>query len=243
MHRMIMKKVLLFMALAATLMAAIACEKSNKEEAEDIPDGPFEFGAVDLGLSVKWANANVGADSPEVYGDYYAWGETETKTNYDWDTYKWADGSYDKLTKYNTSNSWGKVDGVKTLQRGEASGETVDDAARAVLQGAWRMPTQEDWDNLISGCNWKWTTYKKVKGWKVSSKTNSNYIFIPAAGYMSESSLQEDGATGLYWSSSVNSTGMSFYAWHMVVYSGSSAPKTEATARYFGTPIRAVIAE
>ena len=232
------------MALAATLMAAIACDKSNnKEEGEEVPDGPFVFGAVDLGLRVKWANANVLANGPESYGDYFAWGETEKKESYDWATYKWADGSYDKLTKYNSSASWGIVDTNRTLTLGENTGETVDDAARAVLKGAWRMPTQDEWDELIAGCKWKWTTYKNVKGWKVSSKTNSNYIFIPAAGYMSDAALQEGGSTGLYWSSSVNSTGMSFYAWHMVVYSGSTAPKTEATARTFGTPIRAVIAE
>ena len=84
---------------------------------------------VDLGLSVKWATCNVGADSPEDYGDYFAWGETEPKSTYYWSTYKWYRGDYDNLTKYCTSSSYGTVDNKKQL-------DLSDDAARANWGGA-----------------------------------------------------------------------------------------------------------
>ena len=90
---------------------------------------------VDLGLSIKWATCNVGASSPEEYGDYFAWGETEPKSIYDWSTYKYCNGSETTLTKYNYSNIYGTVDNKTTL-------EMSDDAARANWGGGWRMPTE-----------------------------------------------------------------------------------------------------
>ncbi|MCQ2319676.1 MAG: hypothetical protein MJZ90_12290 [Bacteroidales bacterium] len=100
---------------------------------------------VDLGLpsGLLWATCNVGADSPEDYGDYFAWGETETKSDYDWDTYKWCNGSYNTLTKYNTKSSYGTVDNKTTL-------ELSDDAARANWGGSWRMPTEAEFQELIN---------------------------------------------------------------------------------------------
>ncbi|MDD6782411.1 MAG: hypothetical protein PUD89_05750, partial [Bacteroidales bacterium] len=98
---------------------------------------------VDLGLpsGLKWATCNVGATAPEAYGDYYAWGETTTKSTYEWSTYKWCDGSYDTQTKYCTSSSYGTVDNKTVL-------DLADDAARANWGGAWRMPTDEEWTEL-----------------------------------------------------------------------------------------------
>ena len=150
---------------------------------------------VDLGLSVMWATCNVGADSPEDYGDYFAWGETSPKSTYNWRTYKWGD--YDNLTKYCTSSSYGTVDNKKQL-------DLSDDAARANWGGAWRMPTHDEFTELRTQCTWTWTTQNGVKGYKVTSKTNGNSIFLPAAGYRSGSSLLIAGSYGGYWSSSLS---------------------------------------
>ena len=94
---------------------------------------------VDLGLpsGLKWATCNVGASSPEVYGGYYAWGETEEKSSYSWSTYKWCNGSYDTMTKYCTSSSYGTVDNKTTL-------DPQDDVAHVKWGGRWRMPTLEE---------------------------------------------------------------------------------------------------
>ena len=151
---------------------------------------------VDLGLSVKWATCNVGATKPEEYGDYFAWGETTPKSTYDWETYKYCNGSFDSLTKYNNSSIFGTEDYKKTL-------ELADDAARANWGGSWRMPTRAEQDELRKKCTWKWTTQNGVNGYIVTSKSNGNSIFLPAAGYRCDSPLYSAGSFGYYWSSSL----------------------------------------
>lgn len=125
---------------------------------------------VDLGLSVKWATCNVGASSPEEYGDYFAYGETEPKENYDLCNYKFAiDGGY-TFTKYN------ETDNKTTLY-------IDDDAARKNFGGKWRIPTYDEMKELKEKCTWKWKTCNGVKGCEVKSKINGNSIFLPAAGF------------------------------------------------------------
>ena len=153
---------------------------------------------VDLGLSVKWATCNVGASSPEDYGDYFAWGETEPKEVYDGSTYKYCNGSYASLTKYNTSSSYGTIVDNKTQL------ELTDDAARANWGGSWRMPTYAEMTKLRSNCTWTWTSQNGVNGYRVTSKSNGNSIFLPAAGYRARSSLKYAGSYGYYWSSSLD---------------------------------------
>jgi len=154
-------------------------------------------GYVDLGLSVKWATCNIGADSPEDYGDYFAWGETKPKSTYDWSTYKWCQGSDDKITKYCTSSYYGTVDNKTQL-------DLSDDAARANWGGSWRMPTQDELTELIEKCTWTWTTQNGVKGYKVTSKTNGYSIFLPATCCRDEGSLDYAGTFGYYWLSSLD---------------------------------------
>ena len=158
---------------------------------------------VDLGLSVKWATCNVGATSPEEYGDYFAWGETQPKDYYDWDTYKYGSKI---VTKYCTKSSAGTVDNKTTL-------ELSDDAARVNWGGKWRMPTRAEQDELrnTSNCTWTWTTQNGVKGYKVTSKKNGNSIFLPATGYRGYDDLYNAGSFGNFWSSSL-STLSSYYA-------------------------------
>ena len=147
---------------------------------------------VDLGLSVKWATMNVGASSSEDYGDYFAWGETEPKDVYDWNTYKWCNGSSSTLTKYNTDSYYGTVDNKTQL-------DLTDDAAYMNWGGAWRMPTDAELTELREQCTWTWTSQNGVNGYKVTSKSNGNSIFLPASG----SSLNNAGSMGFYWSSSL----------------------------------------
>ena len=166
------------------------------EEMSFTTETPAVHEYVDLGLSVKWAACNVGASKPEEYGDYFAWGETTTKDTYSWSTYKYCNGSEDSLTKYNTSSSYGTVDNKKQL-------EVSDDAARVNWGGSWRMPTDAEWTELRGQCTWTWTTQNGVNGYKVTSKSNGNSIFLPAAGYRGGSSSGGAGRGGDYWSSSL----------------------------------------
>ncbi len=144
---------------------------------------------VDLGLpsGLKWATCNVGANAPEEYGDYFAWGETEQKNNYDWSTYQWCNGNYTMLTKYNTNTSFGSVDNKTIL-------EYADDAGRANWGGSWRMPLDYEWRELIDNCTCTWTTQNGVDGLLVNGP-NGNTIFLPAT--LSTSS-------GFYWTSSLS---------------------------------------
>ena len=151
---------------------------------------------VNLGLSVKWATCNVGATTPEDYGDYYAWGEIATKNTYNWSTYTLANGNYDALTKYCNSSSYGTVDNKTTL-------EAADDAATQNWGGNWRMPTNDEWQELKDNCTWTWTTKNSVNGYEVKA-TNGNSIFLSAAGYRFDGELDLAGSCGYYWSSSLS---------------------------------------
>ena len=162
---------------------------------------------VDLGLpsGLLWATCNVGASSPGDYGDYYAWGETTTKSKYRWSTLKYCKDSSGKsfskyVTKrsYNTKRSYGTVEYKTTL-------EFSDDAATANWGGSWRMPTHAEWQELNDEnyCTWTWTTQDGHKGYKVTSVQNGNSIFLPAAGYRYDTDLYDAGSRGYYWSSSL----------------------------------------
>jgi len=188
---------------------------------------------VDLGLSVKWATCNIGATAPEGYGDYFAWGETEPKSNYDWSTYKYCNGSETSLTKYNTSSDYGTIDNKTTL-------ELSDDAARANWGEAWRMPTYNEWHELKNNCTWKWTTQNGVNGYKVTSKTNGNSIFLPAASGRYVTSVDGVGSYGRYWSSSLDSSEPS-RAYGLGFNSGSVA--WYVNYRSYGHTVRAVFSE
>lgn len=157
--------------------------------------------AIDLGLSVKWASCNVGASSPEESGGYYAWGEIEEKTNYDWSTYKWCKGSYDSLTKYCTNRYYGTVDNKATL-------DPEDDVAHVKWGGDWRMPTLNEIKELCEKCSWQWTEVNSVSGHKVTGP-NGNSIFLPAAGYLNGTEVKSYGSYGIYSSSILDTTGYS----------------------------------
>ena len=202
---------------------------------------PFEFGAVDLGLpsGLKWANANVGAESIEESGDYYAWGEIETKADYSWDTYKWAKGYYNYLTKYcpATYQHWWENNGT-------ADCKTVldldDDVARVKLGGGWRIPTYKEWQELKTQCTWVGATVNGVKGKKVIGP-NGNSIFLPAAGRRLDKGLYLVGEyfwTGCYWSSTLHVLGPDHA--EAIEFSISGQPSFDYVSREYGQSIRAV---
>ena len=183
-------------SLSQSGKSSTASSSSSSHNARNGIQAGHEY--VDLGLSVKWATCNVGANRPEEYGDYFAWGETQPKSTYDWLTYKWCTRTYADLTKYctTTSRRYGIVDNKNIL-------ELIDDAARANWGGSWRMPTKAEQDELRNNCTWTWTTQNGVKGYKVTSKSNGNSIFLPATGCRNVTSLNGAGSYGKYWSSSL----------------------------------------
>ena len=190
---------------------------------------------VDLGLPSgrKWATCNVGATTPEGHGDYFAWGETRPKSNYEWSTYKYCKGSENTLTKYCNESDYGYngfTDNKTTL-------DLSDDAARANWGGKWRMPTQAEQDELRNNCTWTWTTRNGINGYKVTSKTNGNSIFLPAAGYRYGTSVNDVGSNGDYWSSSLYESNP-YYACSSYFDSGNV--DWDIYYRYYGHTVRAV---
>lgn len=170
----------------------------NKSQADEIVfEEVEENGAVDLGLSVKWASCNLGANKPEEAGKHYAWGEAVPQANnvYSWSSYRWCNGSSKSLIKYCTDSSYGQVDNKKKLL-------SEDDAAQVNLAEGWRMPTKAEMQELVDKCTWTWTTKNGTSGYEVIA-SNGNSIFLPVTGTRYESSLNSADWLGSYWTSSL----------------------------------------
>jgi len=189
---------------------------------------------VDMGLPSGnlWYSANIGASAPEEYGSYFAWGETEQKSEYGWDTYRYGT-AVNALTKYCYDSEYGFngfTDALTILQ-------PADDAARAALGGNARMPKGEEWQELIDYCTREWTTQNGVQGYKFTSNANGNAMFLPAAGIWGINGIGDAGVYGYYWSSSIydstpaNALGMDIGSTFCVVGDAN---------RSSGQPVRAV---
>lgn len=207
---------ILLLAVAAMLsVGVISCDNDENNSGNG---GETPAGWVDLGLpsGLLWAECNLGANAPEEYGNYYAWGETQPKEVYNWSTYRYCtvdgQGNPQTLTKYNTSSGWGTPDNLTVLQ-------SMDDAATAALGNGARTPTKEEWEELINNTTVEWTTMNGVNGRKFTA-ANGNTLFLPAAGGRYASGLLRAGSNGHYWSSSLNTDGSS-YAWYFYFSSGS----------------------
>lgn len=157
---------------------------------------------VDLGLpsGIKWATCNVGAGMPWEYGGYYAWGETEEKEVYNWDTYKFCINEPPlfvigdmTITKYCNDSYFGSIDGKYSL-------DSEDDVAHIKWGGGWRMPTSGEQDELLDECSWKWTTLNGTNGYEITGP-NGNSIFLPASGLYVGNKIEGKGVNGRYWSS------------------------------------------
>ena len=156
--------------------------------------------AVDLGLSVGWAAFNVGASSPEEYGDCFAWGETEPKETYSWETYKWCHGTDSTLTKYCNDSQCGHNGFTDELSVLDAE----DDAATVHWGSGWRMPTYAEVQELEENTTLSLSEYNGVKVFEVKSKINGNVIYLPIAGYRNESGLNSAVTyRGFYWCSNL----------------------------------------
>ena len=190
---------------------------------------------IDLGLpsGIKWASCNIGAENPEDYGNYYAWGEVVPKENCSWTTYKYANGAYTKLTKYCNNASYGDngfIDNKTTL-------DPEDDAAHVNWGGSWRMPTDAEWAELIDNCTWTLTMQNGIFGYQITSKTNSNSIFLPAAGCRVGMYLCSVGRTGVYCSSSLYEDDPS-HAWSL--YFDLDDVDRDGGNRYYRNSVRPV---
>lgn len=194
--------------------------------------------AVDLGLSVKWANMNVGASSPTDYGMYFMWGDVaghpgandgnDNATDgfsFSWANYKWnpsGDGS--TFTKYTGSD-------YTTL-------ETADDAARANWGGKWRMPTMEEFNELLNNTTKAWTSdYNDTGVAGYTFTANGQTLFLPAAGDRYNATVERQGSYGYYWSSSLDSVYPNG-AWYLSFLSSNA--RMRSNGRYHGYAVRAV---
>ena len=229
-----MKKSILFSVLAvgATLLQAqsITVHQTCGQNGQVLVIETNGHECVDLGLpsGTLWATCNVGATTPEDYGNYYAWGETVTKATYDWSTYFDTSDGGSTFTKYNSN-------GGKTVLDPE------DDAAHVHWGGSWRMPTQAEWQELLDNCTWTWTTQNGVNGYKVTSNKagyTDKFIFLPAAGFRDVSDLYDVGSRGYYWSSSLDGY-YSRYADFLRFDWGSH--NLDGYGRLFGSSVRPVL--
>ena len=202
---------------------------------------------VDLGLpsGTKWATCNVGASSPEEYGDYFAWGETSTKTNYSWSTYKWMNAgqsSWKQINKYTFADGqtacW--YSGGTFIGDGKTELEPEDDAATVNWGSDWQMPSPAQIQELYNSSytTTQWITVNGVKGRKVTSKSNGNSLFLPAAG-LRDTSLINAGSNGHYWSRSLW-TNFSDFAYCLKFDFGSIGIANDGKSRYYGRSVRPV---
>jgi hypothetical protein len=170
----------------------------------DCPDDNHPH-LIDLGLpsGTMWACCNVGAEAPEGYGGYYAWGETKAKEKYNWETYKWCNGTEKNITKYSISGNYGVVIDDKTTL------ELSDDAASVRWGSPWRTPTSSQISEIMSNCTSEATTRNGVNGREFTGP-NGAKIFLPYAGM--DGSTYYAGKRGRYWSSTLN-TKTAFSGW------------------------------
>lgn len=178
------------MALAVMFCGTVGDAKVNgTDDNAKTPDGVV---AVDMGLSVKWANMNVGAKKSTGFGSYFAWGETKSKDYYSWNTYAWSKGESQFLTKYSTTDRRTQL-------------ASSDDAAHTSWGGKWRMPTVDEYEELINpdNCKWEWMTKEGINGYKVTSKKTGNSIFLPITGFRYYADTQFRGIMGVYWTSTL----------------------------------------
>ena len=195
---------------------------------------PHENDWVDLGLpsGTLWATMNVGANSPEEYGDFFAWGETTPKDVYSWSNYMWCKGSDHTLTKYCTSSSYGYngfVDNKTEL-------DLEDDAAYVNWGPSWCMPTLDQMYELKNECTWAKKTQNGIYGCLVTGP-NGNTLFLPAAGSQKDDVLENVNSWGYYWSSTLRTTASNNAN---ILYFYSNTPLRADVYRQSGYSVRAV---
>ena len=222
------------------LMTMFFATGFNKPENQD--DDLNGHAYVDLGLpsGTLWATCNVGADTPEGYGDYFAWGETQTKSTFNWCTYRYCKGNYDhKLTKYcsNIRNGYnGFTDNLTVLQPN-------DDAATVNWGSDWCMPTRAQWEELYQNTTHTWKMQNGVYGILFTASYGAS-LFLPTAGYRCGSKIDNAGSCVDYWSSSLNMDAQvrawGFYGDSSLNHMWSDGIRMCSIDRCYGRSVRAV---
>lgn len=203
----------------AAMLFCVTLSLGNVAQAQKAANSAGGHKYVDLGLpsGTLWATCNIGASKPEDYGNYYAWGEISTKSDYAWNSYKYTNGTTwmdPKLTKYcsqsECNGSSRFTDNLTELQSG-------DDPAAYNWANGWLTPSKAQWDELLANTTNKWTTRNGVKGRLFTSKKNGKTLFLPSAGGYEDDSSKLDrigGSNGIYWSCSLY-TDCPIYAWYI----------------------------
>ena len=199
-----------------TFLVATSLASCKKEESSRNING-HEY--VDLGLSVKWATCNVGADSPEEYGDYFAFGETAPKNEY---------------TEENCA-TW-------DIELPDISGNPEYDAARANWGGSWRLPTLEEIYELTDNCSWEWTEQNGHNGMRVTGP-NGNSIFLPAGGYREGEARNNRETAGWYWTKTRERGKYGDMRYFSLFFSERSTMMYDMGDPYLGKSIRPVYNE
>lgn len=218
---------------------AYAINKGGIEYGDDQSFTTLSHDCVDLGLpsGTLWATCNIGADTPEGYGSYFAWGETVPKTIYGWNTYKYANGSANTITKYCNNSDYGYngfIDDLITLQ-------SIDDPATTWGDG-WHMPSRVEWDELLLNTTNQWTTRNGING-RLFTSSNGNSIFLPASSFkLYLNGVNRDntiGSEGCYWSSSLR-IDYTYRAWSFVFNSDNYTMGSNYVNREQGRSVRPV---
>ena len=200
--------------------------------------GKTQVDAVDIGLSVLWSSANLGASFPEDAGNYFAWGELAPKILYSWESYELGNGYRTTLSKYCSDGYYGDVDMKKVL-------ESSDDAARKILGWNWRLPTRKEFEELLGTSNnanydWKWQKINgDYSGYIITYKPNGNKIILPAAGVAQGTDYVNNGA-GYFWCADLAKKPTEAYYFCFPGAWGAHADIFSAP-RYLGFKIRAVL--
>ena len=233
-----MKK--LFITLMAALIGGAAFAQSIYTKYTDCPEGAVDLGIVmthEDGTTYKvyWGTCNIGANSPEETGEFFAWGELEQKATYEWSNYAFADTSMTVMTKYHVPEPDKYIGPAMRL-------DLEDDVAHARLQGTWRMPTMGEWMALQNQCDWVYEKNGKHGGYRVTSRENpENSIFLPIGGMMFNDVLFDYGGDPYanYWSSNVclnTSTSAWYFTFSRLIFSKAQG----ANYRYYGFNVRPV---
>ncbi len=191
---------------------------------------------IDLGLpsGTLWATCNIGANAPEEFGDYFAWGETETKSDYYWSNYKFGNGEYDELSKYDDISYYDNDD----FPNSRPTLERSDDVAYQKWGSDWCMPTMEQLKELKDKCTWTWTARNGNNGYEVRG-SNGNSIFLPATGCNDSGvGLTDVGSAGFYWSSTLFSESPNYV--YDLFFDSDGINALDRGYRYYGTTVRAV---
>ena len=182
---------------------------------------------VDLGLpsGLLWATCNIGASEPWESGLYFSWGNVDGHGN---------EPRYDfNNVVYQATPGAALTDNIPV--------DAKYDAARANLGGGWRMPTKDEFQELYDNCTTVWTTQNDVDGRMFFSRINGNSMFFPAAGYYIESMLINEGSSGCYWSSSLNSLILQAYYAHEFSFNGITATPQNYDNTFLGFTVRPVL--